>query len=57
VAVNNLAAKIVFNGIVPGLIGVTQVNFAIPENLTPGTYPVVVTAGGVASAPVNFTVK
>jgi uncharacterized protein (TIGR03437 family) len=57
VTVNNLAAKIVFNGIVPGLIGVTQINFTVPESLAPGTYPVVVTAGGVASAPVNFTVK
>jgi uncharacterized protein (TIGR03437 family) len=57
VTVNNLPARIFFNGIVPGLIGVTQVNFAIPDSLAPGTYPVVVTAGGVASAPVNFTVK
>jgi uncharacterized protein (TIGR03437 family) len=57
VTVNSLPAKIVFNGIVPGLIGVTQINFAIPESLASGTYPVVVTAGGVASAPVSFTVK
>jgi len=45
-----------FDGIVSGLIGVTQVNFVIPSNLAPGTYPVVVTVGGVSSAPVNLTV-
>ena len=36
VTVNGVAAKIVFNGIVPGLIGVTQINFTVPENLGPG---------------------
>jgi len=49
-------AKIVFNGIVTGLIGVTQVNFTIPPDLSPGPQPVVVTVGGVASTPVNLTV-
>lgn len=50
------AAQIVFNGIVPGLIGVTQVNFTIPSDLTPGPQPVVVMAGGAPSAPVNLTI-
>jgi uncharacterized protein (TIGR03437 family) len=49
-------ANIVFHGIVPGLIGVTQVNFTVPLDLKPGNYPVVVTVGGVSSAPVNITV-
>jgi uncharacterized protein (TIGR03437 family) len=49
-------ATIVFDGIVSGLIGVTQVNFNIPSNVPTGVQPVVVTAGGVSSAPVNVTV-
>ena len=57
ITVNGAPAKIVFNGIVPGLIGVTQLNFTIPENLVPGVYPVIMTVGGVSSAPGTFTVK
>jgi uncharacterized protein (TIGR03437 family) len=49
-------AAVVFNGIVPGLIGVTQVNFTIPGDAKTGVQPVVVTVGGVSSAPVNVTV-
>ena len=49
-------ATIVFNGIVPGLIGVTQVNFTVPTDAAIGVDPVVVTVGGAASAPVNLTV-
>jgi uncharacterized protein (TIGR03437 family) len=49
-------ANIVFDGIVNGLVGVTQVNFTIPADMTPGIQPVVVSVGGVASAPVNLTV-
>jgi len=49
-------AVIVFDGIVSGLIGVTQVNFTIPSDAQPGVQPVVVTVGGVSSAPVNLTI-
>jgi uncharacterized protein (TIGR03437 family) len=56
VTVGGERALIAFNGIVPGLIGVTQINFTVPGDLGPGVQPVVVTAGGVSSAPVNLTV-
>jgi uncharacterized protein (TIGR03437 family) len=49
-------ATIVFDGIVSGLIGVTQLNFNIPSNVPTGVQPVVVTVGGVSSAPVNLSV-
>ena len=49
-------ATIVFDGIVSGLIGVTQVNFKISLDAQTGVQPVVVTVGGVSSAPVNLTV-
>jgi uncharacterized protein (TIGR03437 family) len=49
-------ATVVFDGIVPGLIGVTQVNFTIPADAKTGVLPVVATVGGVSGAPVNLTV-
>jgi uncharacterized protein (TIGR03437 family) len=55
--IGGMPAKIVFSGIVTGLIGITQVNFTIPAELTPGIQPVVVTVGGVSSAPVNLNVN
>jgi uncharacterized protein (TIGR03437 family) len=56
VTVGNITAAISFAGIPPGLAGVTQVNFVIPANVTPGVQPVVVTVGGVASGAVKVTV-
>lgn len=50
-------AAIAFVGVPSGLTGATQVNFLVPSGLAPGTYPVVVTVGGVPSAGVNLTVK
>jgi uncharacterized protein (TIGR03437 family) len=50
-------AKIVFSGIVTGLVGITQVNFTVPADLPPGLQPVIVTVGGVSSVPVNLKVN
>jgi uncharacterized protein (TIGR03437 family) len=38
-------------------VGVTQVNFTMPANMPAGNQPVVVTVGGVASAPVSLNVQ
>ena len=54
--VGGAQATIDFIGIPDGLVGVTQINFTIPSNAPLGKQPVVVTVGGVASAPVNLTV-
>jgi uncharacterized protein (TIGR03437 family) len=56
VTVGGIAAPRTFTGITPGLVGVMQINFQIPENVQPGVQPVVVTVGGVVSAPVTLTV-
>ncbi len=58
VTVGGVAAPLplLFVGITPGLVGVTQVNFQIPANAPLGPQPVVVTVGTVASAPVTLTV-
>lgn len=56
VTVGGVAATVVFAGIPPGLAGVTQVNFVIPNGVLPGIQPLVVTVGGVPSAAANLTV-
>ena len=56
VTVGGSQAQVLFVGIPPGLVGVTQVNFQIPANAPLGPQPVVVTVGTVASMPVMLTV-
>jgi uncharacterized protein (TIGR03437 family) len=52
------APTIEFNAIIPGLVGVVQVNFTVPSGLPTGTtrQPVVVTVGGASSATAYLTV-
>jgi len=57
VTVGGVPAFLEFVGITPGLIGVTQVNILVPSSTPQGNQPVVVTVGGVASAPVNVVVQ
>jgi uncharacterized protein (TIGR03437 family) len=57
VTVANLPAQIAFTGIVPGIVGATQINYIIPAKAPSGVQPVVVTVGGVASPPALITVK
>lgn len=56
VTVGGVTAQIAFAGIPPGLAGVTQINFIIPNNVPAGVQPVVVTVGGVASPAASITV-
>ncbi|MGA2879583.1 MAG: protease pro-enzyme activation domain-containing protein [Bryobacteraceae bacterium] len=49
-------ATIDFIGIPEGLVGVTQINVQIPSGIPTGVQPVVVTVGGVASAPATITI-
>jgi uncharacterized protein (TIGR03437 family) len=56
VTVGGVPAEVVFAGN-PWLVGVTQVNFAVPANAPMGAQPVVVTVGGVSSAPAMLTVQ
>jgi uncharacterized protein (TIGR03437 family) len=54
--IGNQNASVVFAGIPPGLVGVTQINFTVPAGLAAGVQPLVVNIGGVDSAPANFTI-
>jgi uncharacterized protein (TIGR03437 family) len=49
-------ATIDFVGIPSGLVGVTQINYQVPESTPLGVQQVVVTVGGVASQVANLTV-
>ena len=57
VTVGGVPALLQFVGLAPGTLGTTQVNFYIPANTKAGPQPVVVTINGVASPPLNVTVK
>jgi uncharacterized protein (TIGR03437 family) len=47
-----------FVGIPDWSIGVTQINFTVPQSAVPGTtLPIVVTVGNTSSAPVNLTIQ
>jgi uncharacterized protein (TIGR03437 family) len=56
VTVGGALATIQFIGIPTWSVGVTQINFVVPPDAPLGPQSVVVTAGGVASAPATLTV-
>jgi uncharacterized protein (TIGR03437 family) len=56
VTVGGIAGTVSFAGIPTGLVGVMQVNLQVPANAPLGVIPVIVTCGGVASAPATITV-
>ncbi len=55
--IGGVDAPIQFIGIPNGLVGVTQVNFLVPQNAPLGVQPVVVTVGSTASPAAKFTVQ
>ncbi len=50
-------AQVTFAGLAPGFIGLVQMNIVVPATLTPGTYPLSVTAAGDTSNSANISVK
>jgi len=50
-------ASVAFAGNASGLVGVTQINFTVPSDATPGDQPLVVTVGGASSGPVMLTIN
>jgi uncharacterized protein (TIGR03437 family) len=57
VTVGGVIAPVQFIGITPGLVGVMQINYQVPTNVTPGNRSVVVTIGGVSSAAAVLNVQ
>ena len=56
VKVGGVQASVEFIGIPWSLVGVTQINFKVPSSVATGTQPVVVSVGGVPSAPASLTI-
>lgn len=56
VTVGGVRATVNFAGVTYGLVGVTQINFVVPDGLAAGPQSVVVTVGGVAAPPATVTV-
>ena len=56
VKVGGVQAPVEFIGIPWSLVGVTQINFQVPSSLAAGAQPVVVSVGGVPSAPASLTI-
>jgi uncharacterized protein (TIGR03437 family) len=54
--VGGVQATVNFAGVTYGLVGVTQINFVVPDGLPAGPQSVVVTVGGVAAPPATVTV-
>jgi uncharacterized protein (TIGR03437 family) len=54
--INGTAAEIAFAGLTPQFIGLTQVNLKVP-NMAPGTYTLIVSAGGQQSNAAMITIK
>jgi uncharacterized protein (TIGR03437 family) len=53
----NTPVDILFIGMTPGQIALGQANLAIPATLAPGTYPLIITIGGVPSNGPSITVS
>ena len=56
VSIGGITVPTPFIGIPPGLVGVTQINYQVPDNAPLGRQPVVVTVGTVSSPPAMLTV-
>ena len=54
--VGGVPAQVFFAGVPSGLVGVTQINFFIPNNAPLGDQPVMVSVGSQTTAPALITV-
>jgi uncharacterized protein (TIGR03437 family) len=57
VTIGGQDAPVTFSGLTPESIGVYQINATVPDGLTPGDVPLVVTVAGQSSPPVTITVQ
>jgi len=56
VTIGKEPATVQFIGITSGNVGITRIDFVVPNDAAPGLQAVVMTVGGAASAAANFTV-
>jgi uncharacterized protein (TIGR03437 family) len=55
--IGGIAAEIQFLGLAPGLVGVSQMNLLIPEDVAAGEQPLEVSIGGVAANTSTLSVQ
>ncbi|MGP8247338.1 MAG: hypothetical protein ACLQVN_22845 [Bryobacteraceae bacterium] len=56
-AIGTAAAPVLFSGLAPGFVGLTQVDITVPSSLTPGSYPLVITYSGQSTVAGTIWVK
>jgi uncharacterized protein (TIGR03437 family) len=54
--VGGVPAVLLYSGIPPGIVGITQINFEVPPNAPLGPQPVVVSVGAEPGPPVTLTI-
>jgi uncharacterized protein (TIGR03437 family) len=57
VTIGGQNATVSFSGLAPGLVGVNQLNVAVPANAPSGSQPLVLSIGGVAAPTVQIPVQ
>jgi uncharacterized protein (TIGR03437 family) len=57
ITVGGTSANIAFSGLAPGLVGLYQINFTVPQSASSGSLDVIVTSNGVASNTAKLPVK
>jgi uncharacterized protein (TIGR03437 family) len=55
--VNNAEVPVLFAGLTPGLVGLFQVNFKVPDNSPDGALPLLVIQSGITSNPTLLPVR
>jgi uncharacterized protein (TIGR03437 family) len=55
--IGNASAQVMFSGLAPGFVGLTQVDITVPPSLKTGSYPLVITYAGQSTVAGNIYVK
>jgi len=52
----NIPLQPAYAGLAPDFVGLSQINFAVPDGLSSGVYPLRIASGSATSLPQNLTV-
>jgi uncharacterized protein (TIGR03437 family) len=57
ISVNGVNAPVGYSGLAPGFVGLYQINFTVPSGLPSGDQSLVLTTGGISTAPLPLAVQ